>query len=400
MQYLDLPDSTHPSPIYYPSRERPLRDDTATSDDSRLLKWLSDIDGSSYTYQTTHTTSCPPRLEDHGSIVEVTDQLPLLEFLEEISTRTRMGPSNGLYRSVLEENGVQIDSSGKRIPEELRVFLDSHILGKPSPTLSSETIDAIRNLVYSIESKAEDSVYELVSTQLLPITRDGVEKASCLTWNTERLPKDEESGWSITAPKPDIYLGYANDVFAKNERRVVVHPAAVRVTRPTTRSLLPFLVFELKAESTGGTLWHAENLAAGSGSSCVNILRWIFEEAYDRQADIESPITVLDTIAFSVCATHRSLLYHVHYYSDADATFYMSWFATIDTTRDIQFSNSICHNILDYCMGQRLSRIHDALARLHPIPSRWLSARYDGTKKSRPASGSDLGESPLKKSKK
>lgn len=42
-----------------------------------------------------------------------------------------------------------------------------------------------------------------------------------------------------------------------------------------------------------------QNQVAGSGSSCVNILHWIFEEAYNRQGDIESLITVLVTIALS-----------------------------------------------------------------------------------------------------
>jgi hypothetical protein len=61
-------------------------------------------------------------------------------------------------------------------------------------------------------------------------------------------------------------------VLEKNEKHVINLWGAVHVARPAKRILLLFLVFELKAESTGGTLWQAENQAAGIRSNFVNIL--------------------------------------------------------------------------------------------------------------------------------
>ena len=53
---------------------------------------------------------------------------------------------------------------------------------------------------------------------------------------------------------------------------VLGHPLALPYTQPNLGNTFPFLVVEFKAEATGGTLWHAENQAAGSGAHCVNAL--------------------------------------------------------------------------------------------------------------------------------
>jgi hypothetical protein len=378
------------------SIKQSIRNDSLTSDKSGISDWLADIDCSCYGYST-RATSCPPRLESlRPATEEQENQQPLLTFLENMSTTTQMGPASPMYRSVLVGNGVQIDNTGQKIPAELRDFLDHHILAKRPLELPYDTINRIKDLVMSIESKAEDSVYELSLTEMLPVTRPGAEKEGNLAWNIDCVPNNENYAYAITTPKPNIYLGYSDNAWTMEERAVFDNPVAIRVTRPARRSLFPFLVFELKSESTGGTLWHAENQAAGSGACCVNILRWIFDKAYESQTPSSS---VLDTIAFSVCATHRNLLFHVHHYSHTESKNYMSLLTTIDTTHDIQASNHIINNIMDYSMGYRQTRIQEALVLLYPIQRQWAVAEHPAITKAsrRIPSREDLAEGPYKK---
>lgn len=51
--------------------------------------------------------------------------------------RSATRPLNVMYRSVLDGNSVQIDSAGRKIPAEIRVFLDKVILGKSSLKMSA-----------------------------------------------------------------------------------------------------------------------------------------------------------------------------------------------------------------------------------------------------------------------
>ena len=139
----------------------------------------------------------------------------------------------------------------------------------------------------------------------------------------------------------------------------------------------------MKSEAMGGTLWHAENQAAGSAACCVNAIRWIFREAYKSE---NQPIT--DTISFSVCVTYRLLVFHVHWYSPAENRHYMSWIATFETMRHVQRCNDVVHNIFDYGLGVRQTKIRDALALLYPVPEHWKQARAASVMIS-PATGGD-----------
>ncbi|KAN0068956.1 hypothetical protein V8E54_013125 [Elaphomyces granulatus] len=77
---------------------------------------------------------------------------------------------------------------------------------------------------------------------------------------------------ALSAPKPDLDYGYAtgqSSDWSCEENTIADHEFARPYTQPARGNKFPFFVFELKSEATGGTWWHAENQAAGSGTCCV-----------------------------------------------------------------------------------------------------------------------------------
>ena len=148
----------------------------------------------------------------------------------------------------------------------------------------------------------------------------------------------------------------------------------------------------MKSEAMGGTIWQAENQAAGSGASCVSTMRWLFQEAYGSENR-----SVIDSIAFSACITHREAVFHVHFYSPVESRYYMSWIGTFETMRKVQDCNNMVLNIFDHGLETRQKKVREALAQLHPFPERWKGSRAANTI-ARPATGEDSEERVSNKS--
>ena len=288
---------------------------------------------------------------------------------------SRHATSSSIYRSILRNNGVFIDHVGEKIPEALRKFVDRDILKTRTPKLSPEAIAATMKKAIMMADSAEGNIYDLVGTAMFSVKRDDVSIGGNTPWSGDALPRSTQYSNSLATPKPDVYIGYTTDMqstWTIKENAVVDHPAAVPYTRPTRSSCFPFLVFELKSEAAGGTLWQAENQAAGSGSHCVNSMRWFLREAYSLKAP-----SILDTVAFTIAVTHREAIYYVHFYSEEDDTFYMSCIGNFSTLRsvDIQRSNDVTENILEHGLGTRQQMIRSALEELSPCPERWKVSR-------------------------
>ena len=396
---LDQPSLQTASPIppEYPRLSKTSHEDTtpvwSRIHENSIDNWLAGI--------TPHRAkSCPPRFE--GSDPHVTsnsskqaeqgegaeEQRPLLDVLQEMSQTnkqtiggssvvsdrsSRPTTSHADYRGTLRNNGVILDHTGAMIPSELRSFLDSKILTERSMKLLPEAIaDAVQTAL-NIADSAEGNVYDLVNTATLPIKRSDVGRGGNTPWATEGLPRNEEYGIPLAAAKADSHCGYPIDqrsTWTAKENAVIDHRVARRLTQPARGNSLPYLVLELKSEATGGTLWQAENQAAGSGACCVNAARWLLREANPSQEP-----SVVETIAFSACLSHRQVIWHVHWYRAADGQQYMSWIATHDTIRQVQPCNHLTLNILDHGQGDRQTKLRAALARLHPIPNHWKQAR-------------------------
>ena len=290
--------------------------------------------------------------------------------------------SSSIYRSILRNNGVCIDHVGEKIPESLRLFVDRDILKTRTSKLSPEAIAVTIRKAITIADSAGDNIYDLVGTAMFPVKRDDIGLGGNTPWSRHALPRSSQYSNSLATPKPDVHVGYPTDMqsaWTIEENAVIDHRAAIPYTRPAGSNCFPFLVFELKSEAAGGTLWQAENQAAGSGAHCVNSMHWLLREAYPSTAP-----SMLDTVAFTIAVTHREAIYHIHFYSEEDDTFYMSCIGNFSTLRpvDIQRSNDVTESILEHGLGTRQQMIRSALDWIWPCLERW--------KLSRPASVLDL----------
>ena len=256
--------------------------------------------------------------------------------------------------------------------------MDLDILKKRTSIVSPEAIAATVNTAVSLADSAEGKIYNLVGTAMIPVKLDDIGVGGNTPWSAEGLSRSTQYSKSLATPKPDVHIGYPTDTqstWTIKENAVVDHRAAMPYTRPTRSNCFPFLVLELKSEAAGGTLWQAENQAAGSGSHCVKSMRCFLRETYPSKAP-----SILDTVAFTIAVTHREAIYHIHFYSEEEDTFYMSWIGTFSSLRgiDIQRSNDVTESILEHGLGTRQQKIRSALGDMWPCLERW--------KRSRPAS--------------
>lgn len=309
--------------------------------------------------------------------------------------------SSPIYRSLLLNNSIRMDHTGTRMPEGIREMMDTKILkGRSSPPLPQERVLEIGNKAAALADSAEANVSSLIRTELFPVDRLDIGEGGDTTWFTDALPYEPMYGQPLAAPRPDYHYGYPagqSSDWTRQQNAVADHPFARPYTQPARGNKFPFLALELKSEATGGTLWHAENQAAGSGSHCVNALRWLLEQASPTQV-----IPVTDCVAFTSGITHRDVIFFVHYYSEEKGCFYMSYLQRFSTTdpADIQRCHSVVKNILEYGIDSRQAKIKDALKQLFPIPQAWNVSRPAPTTSSTTAASIDEGPRPSKVSRK
>lgn len=249
---------------------------------------------------------------------------------------------------------------------------DTKILkGRSSPPLPQKRVLRIVGKAAGLADSAETNVSSLINTELFPVDRLGIGEGRDTTWSTDALPYEPIYGQPLAAPKPDYHYGYPagrRSDWTRQQNAVVDHPFARPYIQPARGNRFPLLALELKLEANGGTLWHAENQAAGSGSHCVNALPWLLEQASPAKA-----ITVTGCVAFTSGTTHREVIFYVHHYSEEDRYFYMSYLQRFSTTdsADIQRCHSLVKNILEYGIVTRQARIKDAPGQLFPFPKAW-----------------------------
>jgi hypothetical protein len=280
------------------------------------------------------------------------------------SQTARLSISNPIYRSILFNNHIYMDLTGNKIPAEVRTMINGKILKeRTSQPLPEERAREISTIAEA--DTDEISVSTLVSTMSLRLR--GIGKGGATQWSTEALPHNFVYGKALSAPKPDLHYGYATGQLSEwsiEENAISDYHFAQPYTQPAIGNKFPFLVFELKLEAIGGTLWHAENQAAGSGACCVNGMLWLLQQAAPDRTR-----RVTDCIAFSVAATQRETLFYVHYYVEEEHRFYMSFIQKIWNTdpADIRRCHDLLMNIFDYGLTIRQQRIKDALALLYSV---------------------------------
>ena len=292
------------------------------------------------------------------------------------STITRVKRTSSRYRSVLEGNDVRIDPTGEKISEDVRGLLNTDILKKrTSPPLSQQQLMNTMRSMNKWGSSTENAVNGFISSPMFPIDHPGLSLGGNSPWPRAALPYDQDYGYPMSTPKPDYHLGYnpgMDSGFSKQQLHVVDHPYAKPYTQPGTGNILPFLTVELKSEATGGTLFHAENQAAGSGTYCQRSMEWLLDQAKASQNLRET-----DTVAFSMSGTGRLVVLSVHWHSLEDRTYYMSYVKGFQTSEkdQVQACHSTVKNIIDWAVGTRHKRFGNVLQQLFPLSQQWTDKR-------------------------
>ncbi|KAJ8126652.1 hypothetical protein O1611_g6986 [Lasiodiplodia mahajangana] len=280
----------------------------------------------------------------------------------------RHSTSHPLYRGTLYNNNVKIDYSGRMIPSELQVFVESLILKRRgSPQLTDEDVNKIIDVAEELADSTDGPVAKLMRTEMFPFDRPGIVEGGKSPWSTIALPDNPDYQYCISVPEPDAHFGYPTyqrSCWSTSQSNVITHPMARPYTQPATGNIFPFVSVEMKSEATGGTLYVAENQAAGSGTHCVNSLLWLL-----RQAGMYNDSIRINTVAFTIAISQRLAVFYIHWHSEDDHRHYMSMLSSYSTLvpSDIRLCNNTVKNILDYGLGQRKTTISAALEALSPL---------------------------------
>lgn len=276
------------------------------------------------------------------------------------------------YRSVLEYNNVEIDPTGSKISKEVRSLLDTYILKKrTSPPLSQDLLKSTGESMNKWGSSTENVINSFVSSSMFPIHRPGIGLGGNSPWPRAALPYNQDFGFPISTPKPDCHVGYNTGIksgFSAQQAHVIHHPHARPYTQPGTGNVLPFLIVELKSEATGGTLYHAENQAAGSGTYSQKAMEWLLDQTNTPQENRQT-----DTLTFSMTGTGRLVVLSAHWHSPEDRVYYMSYVKGFlpSEPEHVQACHSIVKNIIEWGLGKRRSKLGDVLQQLFPLTQQW-----------------------------
>ncbi|KAL9112359.1 MAG: hypothetical protein Q9187_007785 [Circinaria calcarea] len=308
------------------------------------------------------------------------------------------GTSHPLYRSTLYNNHITLDFSGRRIPEELRTFADEYILKqRKSPQLGDEAVAKVKDTAEELAECTEGPIAKLIRTDMFPFERPGIAEGGNSPWSTVGLPNNPEYQYDVAVPEPDTHFGYPTNqrsAWSTAQNNVIAHPVARLYAQPAPGNTFPFLMVEIKSEAAGGSIYVAENQAAGSGSHSVNALLWLLKEAgtYDSSS-------LKDTIAFTITMSHREAIFYLHWYSEADRRYYMSFLKSYSsmTTKDIRACNNTVKNIIDHGLEVRRPAISTALEALFPFPQHWKRTRPASITPSTPATSSAVEMRPSRR---
>ena len=362
---------------------------------SSIGEWLSTVPRTS-SPPSTRPRSAPAQFSGRGALTTIDNYKPAsLAIIQRMSQshgqslkrgsnassqNLRPSTSHPIYRSLLFNNGIRMDHTGRKMPTEVREMIDKQILqGRSSPPLSEERVLQMIKKAEALADSAEGKVSSLITTDMFPVDRSDVEEGGNTIWSTDALPYNPDYDQPLAAPKPDFHYGYPpgqRSDWTAQENAIADHRVARPYTQPARGNRFPFLALEIKSEATGGTLWHAENQAAGSGSYCVKALQWFLEQASPTEI-----VSITDCVAFTGAVTHREVIFHVHYYSEEDAYCYMSYLGRFSTTDpgDVQGCHDLVKNILEYGLTTRQTKIKQALAQLFPVPDHWKQTRPAST---------------------
>ena len=212
-----------------------------------------------------------------------------------------------------------MDYRGKLLPQELQDFRDTTLLKqRESPPLEDDKVFEVMDTTEELADSTESPTINLMKTPMFPFKyRGGLGEGGDTQWSTEALPNNPSYQYSLAIPKPDMHFGYATgqrSIWTAEETNVIEHRKLQPYAQPSRDNSWPFLMVEMKSEAAGWTRWHAENQAAGSGTHSCNALLWLFQLS-------SQPMSLTDTVAFSITTTQRDVIFYLHWQSEEDHLF-------------------------------------------------------------------------------
>ena len=237
--------------------------------------------------------------------------------------------------------------------------------------MGDDVVSKIIDIAEELADSSEGPTNKLLRTPMFPIDHTGIAEGGNTPWNTIALPNDPEDEYSLAAAKPDAYLGYSwgqQSGWSTSQHNVISHLRARPYTQPGRANTFPVLMFELKSEANRGTLYAAENQAAGSGSQSVNALSWLLQEA--QKSGLSDTDLMKDTVSFSFVMSHREAVFYMHWQSTEERRFYMSRLKPYSAFEpdEIRACNNAVKNTVENALGAPETKIGNALLALFPIP--------------------------------
>lgn len=300
----------------------------------------------------------------------------------------RLNTSNPMFRGLLRAYSIIIDNSGRRIPRAVQELVTKHIRKqRDSPRLGEEQVDAVIDLVGKVWDSAEPKVSDIVKGPLFPLEHDELEEGRDLLWSTLPIRGGGKSKYpyALPAPKTDRHYGFPTtrtSTWSWDELGAADHTVVRPYSQPTRENIFPSFLFEIKSESSRGTLYGAEGQLALAGYHCVRSWLWVLDHVASKR---ERKAT--DAMVFSCAVSQREAVAHVHYYNPEDNMHYMSYIDSFYYMRDSQNCVDHVKNVVEWLVKIQQPIIRDALAKLHPMTVLWKKRKSERSESFRSEGG-------------
>ena len=289
------------------------------------------------------------------------------------ATEPQIGAEDQRYPSVLEHNGIILDHTGRQKPTSIEEFVLGLEKKRDSPPLTQKEINVVLDVAERIADGNEAPGCEILTTPMVPLSyrENEMSWGGNSPWHRKPLPNDPVYPHQLSTPKPDRHYGYPIKNSWDAQQATVLDAAYLRpFARPTPRNYFPFLAIEAKAEASGGTLWVAQNQAAGSGSHMVNSIKQLLDEA-QLTKDATVHHTGTEALSFTITLNQREAYIWINFIMDkkivmSPVNSYQYW-----KPSDVQACHIAIKNLLDYCLDKRKATIVRALGELFPLPAHW-----------------------------
>lgn len=307
------------------------------------------------------------------------------------------------YRqSTLQPNGVFIDRQGIKAPQDVMTFA-RHVLKRRRNSLppTDAEVMSIRGDFAELADDNEDDA-AIVLKKFFPESKSARLSAPRSVYSGQvvcgnglfhlgPLPVGKNAPFRIAAPKTDVNYGYAEETFSPEERAILQHNVISPYAHPSGEGFMPFFAVDFKAQSRQGTFWVAENQCAGFGAHRMNSVTHLFQR-------VQRAVQTEDVVMFSCTMDCNSAVFWVHWRemnSNGDTPWHyrsaQALHLDLINSDDVRQLPQTIRNILDFGLGDRLTKIRE-LAR-HLIPLKPQLDQEEKEMKTRSAPDDEDGQS-------